>query len=54
MTRRSYWLYLDLLHGEYGLVQKPIAEVLAKAYIPTTFAIDKWFSGCGFNVPLVL
>jgi hypothetical protein len=50
----SYWLYLDLLHGEYGLVQKPIAEVLSKAYIPTTFAIDKWFSGWGFDVPVVL
>lgn len=50
----SYWLYLDLLHGEYGLVQKPIAEVLSKAYIPSTFAIDAGFNGWGLHVPFVL
>src|ERR1700694_5632532 len=50
----SYWLYLDLLHGDYGLVQKPIAAVLSKMYIPTTFAIDDWFSGWGFSVPFGL
>jgi hypothetical protein len=36
--------------------QEPAKEknIPNEGYIPTTFAIDKWFSGCGFNVPLVL
>jgi hypothetical protein len=49
-----YWPYLDLLHGEYGIVQKPIAEVLAKAYVPTIFAIEKALDGWGFSFPFVL
>src|SRR5687767_8226024 len=45
--------FLDLLYGEYGVVQKPIAEAFSNPNIPTAFTIAKLLNGSGFDSPPV-